>query len=62
MILLSPLIGLTLMNFDNADVAMRNTIQKTSIKIKDPEAAKLYYKIAIALWDKEVEKERGTRE
>lgn len=62
MILLSPIIGLTLLNFDNADAAMRSTIQKTSTKIKDPEAAKLYYKIAIGLWDKEASKERGTVE
>ena len=47
------------MSFSNADTAMRNTIKKTSEKMKDPEEAKRYYKAAIALWEIEVEKERG---
>lgn len=57
--LLSPIIGLILMSFSNADTAMRNTLKKTSERIKDTEEAKRYYKAAIALWEIEVEKERG---
>ena len=47
------------MSFSNADTAMRNTLKKTSERIKDTEEAKRYYKAAIALWEIEVEKERG---
>lgn len=56
--LLSPIIGLILMSFSNADTAMRNTIKKTAERMKDSEEAKRYYKSAIALWEIEVEKER----
>lgn len=47
------------MSFSNADTAMRNTIKKTAEKMKSSEEAKRYYKAAIALWEIEVEKERG---
>lgn len=57
MFLLSPIIGLILINFSNADVAMRNTFKKTATSIVDPEKAKKYLKIAIELWELEVKKE-----
>lgn len=59
MVVLSPIIGLLLTNFNNADTAMRSSIQKTATSISDPEASSIYLRVAMSLWDKEVEKELG---
>ena len=47
--LLSPIIGLILMSFSNADTAMRNTIKKTSERMKQLKKLENFLKNSIQI-------------
>lgn len=54
----APLAGLMLSNLEAVDEAMKESLEKTAARFKDPENARDYLKAALLIWNTELEKEK----